>query len=65
MNEDPVDISNYLVFFDPFKGINIYDDAKITNLNLSTNKILSLLHNKIQNPMNLDEFIEPHIKDIL
>lgn len=26
-NEDPVDIADFLIFFDPFKGINLYNDA--------------------------------------
>lgn len=65
MNDRPIDVSDYIIVFDPFKGLNLYDDSKITNMDLSPEKMLSLLHHKIHNPKNLDEYIEPHIKEIL
>lgn len=65
MNQKPVDITEFLILFDPYKGINLYDDSKITNMDLSADKLLSLLHHKIENPKNLDEFIEPWIRELL
>lgn len=58
---DPVDISEFMIVFDPDKGINLYEDAQITNLALPASQLLDLIDKKITNPLNLDEFVEPHI----
>lgn len=28
MNDEPIDVSSFLIVFDPFKGINLFEDVK-------------------------------------
>lgn len=44
MNDRPVDISNFLILFLPFKGIDLFEESKKTNLDLAADKILALIH---------------------
>ncbi len=49
LNDHPVDISNFLIIFHKFKGINLFKDERDTNISLPTKKLLALLHTKGSN----------------
>lgn len=44
MLEEPVDISEYVVEMDAEKGINLYEEAEVTNLSIPTEQLLELIH---------------------
>lgn len=64
-NDDPIDISNYIITFQQGYGINLIEEGKHTNLNLSKEKIISLIENKKSSEKALNEYILDPVKDTL
>ena len=64
-NDNPIDISNYIITFQQGYGINLIEEGKHTNLNLSKEKIISLIENRKTSEKALNEFILDPVKDTL
>lgn len=64
-NDNPIDISRYQILFEQFQGINLYDSSKLTNLNLSSDKLLALLHIKGKDEKELNEIMERNVKRVV
>ena len=48
-NDEPIDISTFMIIFDNKKGINLYKESLKTYLNLPLNKVVELIHSKKNN----------------
>ena len=64
-NDNPIDLSRFLILLEPFQGIDLYETAKKVNINLSSDKLLALLHMKGNNENDLNEIMENHVKKVI
>ncbi len=64
LNTPPVDLAKFLIIFDK-NGMNLFNDALITNLRLPSEKLLALIHGKTSNPKALNEYVVDRVKKII
>lgn len=65
LNDDPVDISNYMIIFDPYKGIDLYKTSLVTNLKVSVDHLLALIHSGGTNANHVNEHIEDSVAEVV
>ena len=61
MRDDNVDISEFSYKVSDFKGINIFRDMYRSNILVSKNELLGLLHHDTNDPSVIIEVIEPNL----
>jgi hypothetical protein len=65
MNDPPVDISQFLIVFDPNTGIDLTKDSEQMNFDTSVDQILALLNTSGGNVKTLDEVIDDPVKVLM
>ena len=65
MIDPPVDVSKFLIIFDPNTGINLKKDSEEMNFDVSVDQILALLNASGGNVKALNEIIDDPVKALL
>ena len=65
LNDDPIDLSKFLILFDDVRGIDFFKESKRNNIELPTQTILALIHSKGSDDNSLNEHIEKDVKKII
>lgn len=65
MIDPPIDVSKFMIVFDPAAGINPQKDAQEMNFEMSVDELLALLHSSGTNIAALNEVIDKSVADIM
>lgn len=65
MIDPPIDISKFLIVFDPNTGINLKKDSEEMNFNVSVDQILALLNSSGGDVKSLNEIIDEPVKILM
>ena len=65
MIDPPIDISKFIIIFDPFGGINPVNDSKEMNFEIQVDQLLALLHASGTNVASLNEVIDDNVSTIM
>jgi hypothetical protein len=65
LNDDPIDLTNLTIFFDKYEGIDLFEQASKTNLDITTHNLLALIHSGGTEAAAANEYIEKDVEDIL
>lgn len=65
MIDPPIDISKFIIIFDPYGGINPAKDSKEMNFEISVDQLLALLHASGTSIASLNEVIDENVSSIM
>lgn len=65
LSDTPADITNFMIIFEAFAGLDLYRDSKKVNLGLRPEQILSLIHHKHNDANTLSEVIDEKVSKML
>ena len=65
MIDPPIDVSSFMIVFDPAAGLNPTNDSKEMNFDMTVDQLLALLHSSGTNIAALNEVIDKPVSDIM
>lgn len=65
MIDPPIDVSKFMIVFDPAAGLNPQKDGEEMNFEMSVDELLALLHSSGTNIAALNEVIDKSVADIM
>ena len=65
MIDPPIDVSKFIIVFDPYAGINPMSDSKEMNFEITVDELLALLHSSGTSVAALNEVIDKTVADIM
>lgn len=65
MIDPPIDVSSFMIVFDPVSGLNPTNDSKEMNFDMTVDQLLALLHSSGTNIAALNEVIDKPVSDIM
>lgn len=65
MIDPPIDVSTFMIIFDPVSGLNPINDSKEINFEMTVDQLLALLHASGTNIAALNEVIDKPVTDIM
>lgn len=65
MIDPPIDVSKFIIVFDPYGGLNPSTDSQEMNFDMSVDQLLALLHSSGSNINALNEVIDKSVADIM
>lgn len=65
MIDPPIDISTFMIIFDPVSGLNPINDSKEMNFEMTVDQLLALLHSSGTNIAALNEVIDKPVTEIM
>ena len=65
MIDPPIDVSTFMIVFDPVTGLNPTKDAKDMNFEMTVDQLLALLHSSGTNIAALNEVVDKPVTEIM
>lgn len=65
MIDPPIDVSKFIIIFDPYGGINPVKDSAAMNFEITVDQLLALLHASGTNVAYLNEIIDENVSTIM